>query len=246
MTHTDQNKTVLVVGASGATGRLVVRQLLERGLQVRAVARPATSLPAQLGKQAGLSVIQANLLDLNDTGVGDLISGCNLVVSCLGHKLTWKGVFGNPRRLVRDAVRKLSDATIERTQGEPVRLILMNSAGCRNQDASETSSPSHRAVIALIRWLVPPHADNEQAADYLRTSVGHSNSKMTWVVVRPDSLRDADNVTDYSIHPSPTRSAIFDPGSTSRINVARFMADLVTNDHLWRQWEGQMPVIYNE
>ena len=76
--------------------------------------------------------------------------------------------------------------------------------------------------------------------------MGQSNSRITWVVVRPDSLREEDNVTDYSIHPSPIRSAIFDPGSTSRTNVAHFMADLVTDDHLWRQWEEQMPVIYNE
>lgn len=235
-----------MVGATGSTGRLVVRHLLERRLQVRAIVRPATSLPSQLDEQPGLAVIRVNLLELNDIEIADLLSGCDVVVSCLSHNLTWKGVFGNPRRLVRDAVHKLSDAAIERTQGKPIRFILMNSTGCRNQSASETVSPAHKAVIALIRWLVPPHADNEQAADYLRTSVGQSNSRITWVVVRPDSLRDEDNVTDYSVHPSPIRSAIFDPGSTSRINVAHFMADLVTNDHLWRKWEGQMPVIYNE
>lgn len=245
MKHTEQAKTVLVAGATGATGRLVVKQLLERGLQVRAIARPATSLPEQLGEQSGLSVIRANLLELNDAEVADLISGCDSVVSCLGHNLTWKGVFGKPRRLVRDTVHKLHDAAIKSTPMQPIRFILMNSSGCRNQDASETVSAAHRAVIGLIRTLVPPHADNEQAADYLRKSVGQSNSVMTWVVVRPDSLKDEDKVTDYSVHPSPTRSAIFDPGSTSRINVADFMADLITNDHLWHKWQGQMPVIYN-
>lgn len=30
------------------------------------------------------------------------------------------------------------------------------------------------------------------------------------------------------VHPSPTRSAVFNPGRTSRINVAHFMADLVS------------------
>jgi uncharacterized protein YbjT (DUF2867 family) len=242
---TEQTKTVLVVGATGATGRLVVTQLLERGLHVRAIARPATSLPAQLSEQPGLSIIRANALELNNTETTALISGCNAIVSCLGHNLTWKGIFGKPRRLVRDTVHKLSDAAIERTSEPPIRFVLMNSAGCSNKDASETVSPAHRAVVGLIRTLVPPHADNEQAADYLRTTVGQSNSAMTWVVVRPDSLKDEDKVTDYSVHPSPTRSAIFDPGSTSRINVADFMADLVTNDQLWRHWQGQMPVIYN-
>lgn len=246
MTHTDEANTVLVVGATGATGRLVVKHLLERGMQVRAIARPTTSLPEHLGERPGLSVIRANLLDLNDTEIADLISGCDAVVSCLGHNMTWKGVFGKPRRLVRDAVQKLSDAAIELAQKQPIRFVLMNSAGCRNQDASETVSPAHRAVIGLIRTLVPPHVDNEQAADYLRTGIGQSNSAITWVVVRPDSLKDKAAVTDYAQHPSPTRSAIFNPGSTSRVNIAHFITELLSDDLLWRSWEGQMPVIYDK
>jgi hypothetical protein len=48
------------------------------------------------------------------------------------------------------------------------------------------------------------------------------------------------------VYPSPIRSAIFDAGQTSRINVGHFMAELITNDDTWQQWHGQMPVIYNE
>jgi hypothetical protein len=66
-----------------------------------------------------------------------------------------------------------------------------------------------------------------------------------WVAVRPDSLIDEDRVTEYEVHPSPIRSATFNPGKTSRINVGRFMADLITDDDLWNRWKGQMPVIYN-
>lgn len=246
MTETDKAKTVLVVGATGATGRLVVAQLLARGMQVIAIARPAASLPTQLREQPGLSVIRANLLELDGTEMAELISGCAAVVSCLGHNLTWKGIFGKPRRLVRDAVQMLCETAIERADGEPVRFVLMNSAGCRNPDADERVSLAHGAVVGLVRALIPPHADNEQAAAYLRTRVGQSNPAIAWVAVRPDSLKDGDAVTGYSVQASPTRSAIFDPGSTSRINVAHFMAELLTNDGLWRTWEGQMPVIYND
>ena len=73
-----------------------------------------------------------------------------------------------------------------------------------------------------------------------------ANGLIEWVVVRPDSLIDVGQVTAYELHPSPTRSAIFDPGKTSRINVGHFMADLITNDDTWQQWQGQMPVIYNK
>jgi hypothetical protein len=67
-----------------------------------------------------------------------------------------------------------------------------------------------------------------------------------WVAVRPDDLIDETEVSAYDVHPSPIRSAIFDPGQTSRINVGHFMADLITGDDIWPQWKGQMPVIYNK
>ena len=87
--------------------------------------------------------------------------------------------------------------------------------------------------------------DNEKAADYLRTQIGKDDSQIEWAVVRPDSLIDETAVNEYKIYPSPTRSAIFDAGTTSRINVGHFMAELVTNDEVWATWKGKMPVIYN-
>jgi hypothetical protein len=94
--------------------------------------------------------------------------------------------------------------------------------------------------------LLPPQVDNEKAADYLRLCIGPDDRVIQWVVVRPDTLINKDQVTKYDIHPSPTRSAIFNPGKTSRINVAHFIADLITRDEFWNQWQGKMPVIYNE
>ena len=47
------------------------------------------------------------------------------------------------------------------------------------------------------------------------------------------------------MHLSPIRSAIFDAGKTSRINVGCFMADLIGDEEVWNQWMGKMPVIYN-
>ena len=88
--------------------------------------------------------------------------------------------------------------------------------------------------------------DNEKAADYLRTQIGQDDGTIEWSAVRPDSLIDRDEVTEYEVHPSPTRSAILNPGSTSRINVAHFMARLITEDEPWDKWKGQMPVIYNK
>jgi hypothetical protein len=101
-------------------------------------------------------------------------------------------------------------------------------------------------VIGLLRLLLPPHPDNEKAADYLRIKVGQNNPNIEWVTVRPDSLIDEENVTGYSVYKSPIRSAIFNPGKTSRINVGHFMARLISDENLWNKWKGQMPVIYND
>jgi hypothetical protein len=67
-----------------------------------------------------------------------------------------------------------------------------------------------------------------------------------WAVVRPDNLIDDSEVTEYEVHASPIRSAIFDPGTTSRINVGNFMANLISERDTWNKWKGQMPVIYNK
>ena len=110
---------------------------------------------------------------------------------------------------------------------------------------AERVSVAEKCVVGLIRLLVPPHLDNEQASKYLRRQIGQHDESIEWTIVRPDTLVDNDVVSGYEISPSPTRSAIFNAGQTSRINVAHFMADLVTEDAVWSSWKGQSPVIYN-
>ncbi|MFN2133435.1 MAG: NAD(P)-dependent oxidoreductase [Anaerolineae bacterium] len=238
--------TTFVVGATGATGRLLVEQLLKRGETVRAIVRSPEKLPEDLKNHDNLSVIQASILDLSDAEMAHHVKGCDAVASCLGHTLSLKGMYGPPRRLVTDATRRLCGAIRANQPQEPIKFALMNTAGNRNRDLDERISFAERGVVGLLRLLLPPHADNEQAADYLRTQIGQNDGIIEWAAVRPDSLVDHDEVTEYEVHPSPTRSALFDPGSTSRINVAHLMARLIIEDDTWDKWKGQMPVIYNK
>ncbi|RIK73003.1 NAD-dependent epimerase [candidate division KSB1 bacterium] len=238
--------TILVVGASGATGRLLVKHLLDRGQNVKIIVRSPENLPENLKKHDRLCMIHASLLDLSDAEMAEHVNGCAAVASCLGHNLSWKGIYGHPRRLVTDATRRLCHA-IKASQAEKaVKFVLMNTAGNSNRDLNEPVSLGQRCVIGLLRMLLPPHVDNENAADYLRVNIGQNDKEIEWAVVRPDTLIDEDKVTGYEVHPSPTRSALFNPGKTSRINVGHFMADLITDDNIWNRWKGQMPVIYNK
>lgn len=235
---------ILVVGASGATGRLLVTELLGYGRRVNVIVRSPEKLPETLRKHPLLSIVHANLLDLSDAEMARHVTGCSAVASCLGHNLSFKGIYGSPRRLVTDATRRLCEAVRATHPPQPVRFVLMNTAGNRNLGESITFG--ERCVNGLIRLLLPPHLDNEKAADYLRINVGPNDSALEWVAIRPDTLINEDSVTEYEVHPSPTRSAIFNAGKTSRINVAHFMTDLITGDAAWSSWRGRMPVIYNK
>jgi len=238
--------TTLVVGASGATGRLLVEQLLQRGHAVRIIVRSTAGLPEAVVNHAKLSVIQASVLDLGDAELVQHVSGCDAVASCLGHNLSFAGVFGPPHRLVTDATRRLCQAIKASRPERPVKYVLMNTTGNRNRDLDEPISLGQKIVILLLRLLLPPHVDNEQAAEYLRTVIGPDDGVVEWVAVRPDDLIDQGEVSEYSVHPSPIRSAIFDSGKTSRINVGHFMAELIADGDLWGEWKGRMPVIYNQ
>jgi nucleoside-diphosphate-sugar epimerase len=240
------NKTVLVVGASGATGRLLVEQLLDAGANIRAIVRSPDGIHKTLRNHPRLSITHATLLDLGADELIQLTHSCDAVASCLGHNLSLKGLFGPPYRLVTEATRRLSAAISAQERETPVRFVLMNTAGNSNRDIDEPVPFAQRLVIGLLRVAVPPHADNEHAANFLRRHVGRDDSALEWCVVRPDTLTDEPEVTECEVYPSPTRSAIFDPGTTSRINVARFMADLIVDDETWSRWKGHMPTIYNK
>ncbi|MBW3582781.1 MAG: SDR family oxidoreductase [Euryarchaeota archaeon] len=241
---TEDPRTILVVGATGATGRRLVAELLERGYGVRVIVRSAHRLPGRIRDHEMLSIVETDLLDLSDDEMREQVDGCTAIASCLGHNMTLKGIYGSPRKLVTAATRRLCEAVEATRPSHPVRFVLMNTAG--NSIRDEEVSFAERCVVGLIRLLLPPHRDNEEAADHLQNHIGQDHRFIEWVIVRPDSLIDEDEVTGYTVHPSPTRSAIFNAGKASRINVAYFMAELATDDTTWNKWKGRMPVIYNK
>ena len=238
-------KKALVLGASGATGQLLVKILLQKGVEVIAIIRNAGSLAGIDNGQPGLQVVEANISEMVEPELAKYLKECEVVFSCLGHNLTFKGIFGHPRRLVTDAVKKVA-VTIESIDStNKTKIILMNTAGNSNRDIPEKPPLSQRIIISLLRLLLPPHVDNEKAADFLRLQVGQNNKGIEWVAVRPDGLIDENEVSPYDITSSPVRNVIFNAGSTSRINVADFMSDLAIDQQLWNEWKGKMPVIYN-
>lgn len=166
---------ILIVGANGATGRLLVEQLLNRDQNVKIIVRSDEHLSESIKNYKNLEIIQASLLDLSDSELEQQVKGIDAVASCLGHNMSFKGLFGHPRKLVTDATRRLCEANKANNPSNTVKFVLMNSSGNRNRDINEPISFAEKVVVGLIRVLLPPLSDNEKASDYLRIKIGQSN-----------------------------------------------------------------------
>ena len=92
-------QTVLLVGGTGRTGRRLLERLLSSGINFRVIVRSAQRLPAGAVDHPNLAVVEANLLSLDDEDLQRHARGCDAVISCLGHVLSFEGVFFPPRDL---------------------------------------------------------------------------------------------------------------------------------------------------
>ena len=225
------------------TGRPLVEQLLGKNHKVRIIVRSSHKLPAVIVENPNTTAIEASVLDLTDEEMTEHVKDCDAVVSCLGHVMDFKGIFGEPKKLCTDATRSLCKALEKDSLPKPTKFILMNTVGVQNPDLEEKRTWFERGLLTFLRHTLPPHRDNETAAEYLHSIVGKENKHIEWCSVRPDTLIDAE-VSPYDIKESPI-TGIFNGRPTTRSNVAHFMTELIENEELWSTWKFRMPVIMN-
>jgi nucleoside-diphosphate-sugar epimerase len=235
---------VLLLGGTGRTGGRVLQQLLGRGVCVRAVVRSAERLPAGVAGDPQLTAVVTDLVSLSDEQLREQVDGCDVVICCLGHVASVRGVYGAPRNLVCRSVERVYRATRELRPAQPVKLILMSSVSVNRPAHLDTRRGRfEKAAVWAMRGLVPPARDNQRAADFLHDVVEAADPYAQWVAVRPDTLKEGD-VTEYALHEGLVDS-LFRPGKTNMANVAHFMCELATDPKVWAAWQGKLPVIVN-
>jgi len=241
----DAHHCVLLLGGTGRTGGRVLGQLLERGTPVRVIVRSASRLPDGVSDHPLLSVVEADVLALSTEELQHHLEGCDTVISCLGHTLSLKGIFGRPFDLVSRAASNISRSAEAMRSAKPVRFILMSSVSV-NQPAKADArrGAAERFVLWVLRGFVPPARDNQRAADFFSREIGGSGRSVEWVLVRPDSLLEGD-VCEYGVS-GELVSSIFRPDATNMASVAHFMCELTTDAAAWRRWSHKMPVIVNQ
>lgn len=188
---------ILVIGATGGSGRAVCDALLERGHRVTALARHASSLPARAGlERVDGDATRASVLD-------GVVPGHDAIVVTLGISEPTLRVRLRGARQTRDDVRSKGTAEIvaaARRAGVR-RLVVQSSYGVG--DTRTLLRLTDRMLFALL--IRPQIIDSEIQEGVLR------GSELDWTIVQPVYLTDGD---------SPDRFTSTD-GTIRRNKVAR-------------------------
>jgi uncharacterized protein YbjT (DUF2867 family) len=162
---------IVVVGASGGSGRAVVDLALQRGHRVTAVVRD----PAGAGFAAheGLDVVRADALD--PASLAPHLKGADAVVTALGHR-------GSPRdeqRICTDGAASAVEAMAATGVG---RIVAISAATVTTQGDTFFTRV---AVKPILRRVF-----RGARADSIGMERVLAGSGADWVVVRPPMLTD--------------------------------------------------------
>ena len=240
--------STLIFGATGGIGSQVLARLLERGTPCIAVVRDEARLPQAYRKGHPLLetvVMPDGHLTMEDATLEEHLARCNSVVSCIGHNMTFKGLFGRASRdLCVETTRRVCEAIRKNAPASPIRYVVVSTEGVSRPDGLDPKlrGAAERLVLRLLELLLPPHLDNVKNAAYLHREVsGDTNTFVDFCAVRPSDLLDGEE-TLYALH-ERLQNGIFNAGKTTRANVGCFMADLITKSDVWAEWKGKWPHI---
>lgn len=195
---------VLIFGATGGTGRELVRQALDRGHSVTAFARD----PSALGERDGLRWLAGDVLDA--TAVERAVAGHDVVLCVLGAPATKPG---NVRSQgTRNIVRAMEDAG-------PRRLICQSTIGI-----AETRG----LLPPLYRYIIVPFLLRRTFAEHERQEAAVRSSDLQWTIVRAAALTDGEPTGSYRHGFTPTEGSL--EFEISRADVANFTIGLLSDD----------------
>jgi putative NADH-flavin reductase len=174
--------SIVVFGANGPTGRLLVAHALAAGHQVIAVTRRPDKFPQQ---HPNLTVARADVLDAS--AVEGVVSGADAILSTLGAPYGRKQV-----AVYSVGVRNILTA-MERHQVR--RLVVVSSSATDPKPYADAGFFFNRVVQPFVVNVLGKtvYEDMRRMEELIR------NSEVDWTIVRPSGLFDADFVSDYEL-----------------------------------------------
>lgn len=167
---------ILIIGATGPTGRELVSQALLAGHDVVATARR----PDSANLPSGVKVIQADVTD--EESLAKAVEGMDAVISSIGTKLSRK-----PTTLLSDGTRNLISAM---KRAGVTRLLCVTGIGAGD-------SKGHGGF--LYDRIIQPLLLNEIYKDKTRQEEVVRNSDLKWTLIRPATLTNGPKRENYRV-----------------------------------------------
>ncbi len=204
---------ILIIGATGGTGRELVKQALERGHTVTALVRKPErarfSEPTASGGRPNLKIVQGNVLDYES--VSRAVEGQDAVLSALGHK-RWLG----PTRILSDGTKNIMRAM---AQHKVSRFICETSLGV----GDSFGRLGLYYTLFTIPIILPFYFwDKGRQEATIRAS------SLKWTIVRPGALNNRKGRKKYK-HGDKIGNWIWTVG-ISRDDVADFMLNQIMDE----------------
>jgi putative NADH-flavin reductase len=203
---------IIVFGATGGTGKLIVTQALAKGHSVTAFVRTPEGLP----QDPHLRVIQGDVFDFG--AVVDAVRGHRAVLSALGPRTRKK----------EDVLARAMPHILEGMRQEYVnRLIVLGAAG-----AHKDYGRYQNALTTLILWTAKKTALKHPFIDQAAQERLIAASDVDYTIVRAPRLMDGPFTGKYRVLPDA-----LPPGALriNRADVADFMLQQLTDPRFHRQ-----------
>jgi putative NADH-flavin reductase len=168
---------LLVLGATGGTGREVVAQALQQGHDVTAFVRDPRKMTVTDGR---LGVVVGSTTE-GEAAVARAVRGQDVVVSALGRRRSFRS---------SDLIARSMRAIVPAMESQGVRRLIVVSAygvGDSGRDAPLLPRLMYRLLLRDI------FADKKAAEDYLR------QSGLDWTLVYPVALTNGPRTGRYRV-----------------------------------------------
>lgn len=204
---------ILILGATGRTGRLIVEEALKQGYDLNVLVRDKNKMPFN---SKSIEIYEGT--PTRRTDLAAAMHGCDLIISALGivraSDAPWSKLI-TPKNFISESIKNV---IAEADQQNVKRLITISAWG-----VGETK----KQIPFWLRWLIdytnmgPVYEEHEKEEKLL------ANSNLNWTAVRPVALSDSKKIKTLKVSfnnlPKPSLQI-------SRQSVAKFIVDVVKSD----------------
>ena len=208
---------VLVVGASGKTGRLVVERALAAGHQVVAFAHNEEETQKH-PLAAGAEVVHGDVQ--NPSRLEHAMEGCQAVIDTLGGKTPWM------KTDLEESAAKVILEVMHRVGAR--RLLVISVLGAGESGSQAPFLYEHVLLPTYLHGAIPDKNAMEATV---------KASDLQWVLVRPPVPKDADPTGHVEVMTAGETAH-----QITRADLAQFLVDQLTSD----QYLGQAITVANK